>query len=165
MTPLPVDKAGVAPHFWGVVFLQDRADMKPPARKPLEQRVAERIERRKAEVFLRRDFADLGGYDQVGRALRRLAARGRLIRIGYGLYVRAVPSPLSGAPVPAKPLPALALEALARLGVETAPSSFARAYRDGATAQVPTGRTIAVRGRISRRIGYDGKYASFERIA
>ena len=139
--------------------------MKSSRRKPLEERIAERIEAAQADVFLRRDFADLGGYDQVGRALRRLTARDRLIRIGYGLYARTVPSPLSGRPVAAKPLPALAREALARLGVETAPSSFALAYRDGATTQVPTGRTIAVNGRITRRIGYDGKYASLERIA
>lgn len=138
--------------------------MKPSARKPLEERIAERVDRREMDVFMRRDFADLGGYDQVGRALRRLTAGGRLIRVGYGLYVRAVPSPLSGRTIPVKPLPALALDALARLGVETAPSSFSRAYLDGATTQVPTGRVIAVKGRISRKIGYDGKYASFERI-
>ena len=68
-------------------------------------------------------------------------------------------------PFPAKPLPTLAVEALARLNVETEPSSFARAYNEGTTTQVPTGRAIAVKGRVSRRIGYDGKYAVFERIS
>ena len=139
--------------------------MKRPARKPLEKRIAERIARKKDDVFLRRDFEDLGGYDQVGRALRRLTAKGRLVRIGYGLYARAVPSPLTGGTMAAKPLPALALEALARLEVETAASSFARSHRDGATTQVPTGRMIAVKGRLSRKIGYGGKYATFERVA
>ena len=138
--------------------------MKTPDRKSLEKRIAERIARKKADVFLRGDFDDLGGYDQVGRALRRLTAKGELVRIGYGLYARTIPSPLSGKTIAAKPLPALALEALKRLNVETAPSSFARAYGEGATTQVPTGRLIAVKGRISRKIGYDGKYASFERI-
>ena len=139
--------------------------MKGRKRKPLEKRMAERIARKKGDVFLRRDFKDLGGYDQVGRGLRNLVSKGRLVRIGHGLYARAVSSPLSGRTVPAKPLPALAAEALARLDIETAPSSLARAYDEGATTQVPTGRLIAVKGRISRRIGYDGKYASFERIA
>ena len=67
--------------------------------------------------------------------------------------------------VPAKPLPALAVEVLSRLDVEAAPSSFARDYNAGATTQVPTGRVIAVKGRFSRKIGYDGKYAVFERAA
>lgn len=134
-------------------------------RKPLERRIAARIARKKASVFLRDDFKDLGGYDQVGRGLRRLTAKGQLVRIGYGIYARAVVSPLSGKRVPAKPLPALAVEALSRLDVETAPSSFARDYNAGATTQVPTGRVIAVKGRFSRKIGYNGKYAVFERAS
>ena len=35
---------------------------------------------------MRSDFRDLGGYDQVGRGLKRLADGDRLVRIGYGLY-------------------------------------------------------------------------------
>ena len=133
--------------------------------RSLEKRVATRILRKKATVFLRRDFEDLGGYDQVGRSLRRLTARGQLVRIGYGVYARAVVSPISGKTMPAKPLPALAAEALARLGVEMEPSRFAKAYNAGATTQVPTGRVITVRGRFSRKIGYNGKYAVFERAS
>ena len=116
-------------------------------------------------MFLRRDFKDLGGYDQVGRGLRNLAAKGRLVRIGYGVYARAVLSPVSGKGIPSEPLPALAAKALARLDVEIAPSSFAQACNDGATTQVPTGRVIAVKGRFSRKIGYDGRCAVFERAS
>lgn len=134
-----------------------------PRNQSLEGRVAKRIARKKANVFLRDDFADLGGYDQVGRSLRRLTAKGLLVRIGYGLYARARVSPLSGKIMPVKPLPALATEALERLTVSTAPSGYARAYNEGLSTQVPTGRVIAVRGRVSRRIGYDGKYVTFER--
>ena len=103
---------------------------------------------------------DLGGDNQVGRALKGLVAKGRLVKIGYGLYARAAPSPISGRTVVAKPLPSLALEALERLDVQVMPSTFAQAN----STQIPTGRVIAVRSRISRKIGYDGKCASFERI-
>jgi hypothetical protein len=49
----------------------------------LETRLLRRIDRKRRDVFLRADFADLGGYDQVGRvsfaaalaATRRLADR------------------------------------------------------------------------------------------
>jgi len=116
-----------------------------------------------ADVFARDDFKDLGGYNQIARALRRLIVEGQLIKIGYGLYARAMVSPLSGQAGSKRPLPALAAEALDRLGVEILPLSFAQDYNTGATTQVPTGRVIAVRGRISRKIGYDGKYVTFER--
>jgi hypothetical protein len=56
-----------------------------------------------------------------------------------------------------------AREALSRLGKKTEESSFSKAYSSGRSTQVPTGRTIAVKGRVRRRIGYDGKYVSFER--
>ena len=139
--------------------------MPPPRPQPLEKRIARRVARKKFNVFLLRDFKDLGGYDQVGRALRRLTSQGRLVRIGYGLYARTVPSLLSGKRVPAQPLPSLTLEALARLNVETRPSRFAEASSTGKTTQVPTGRLIAVKGRIARKIGYNGRYVSFERFA
>lgn len=133
--------------------------------KSLEQKVAERIARKSADVFLREDFKDLADYDQVGRSLRRLVRKGALVKIGYGLYARAIASPLSGKPVPNKGLPTLAVEALKRLQVETKPSSYAQAYNSGRTTQVPTGRVIAVKGRVARKIGYDGKYVTFERAS
>ena len=133
--------------------------------KSLEDRMAYRVERKRGSVYLREDFGDLADYDQVGRGLRRLVAKGKLVKIGYGLYARATRSPLSGNLIPEKSLPSLAAEALTRLKVEVRPSREARAYNAGTSTQVPTGRVLAVKGRISRKIGYDGKYVSFEPAA
>lgn len=131
----------------------------------LENRIARRIGRKSANVFLRDDFADLGDYDQVGRVLRKLATKGQLIRIGYGLYAKAKPSILTGELVPTVTLPKLGQEALARLKVKTVPSTAELAYRAGQSTQVPTGRLIGVRGRISRKIGYKGAYLQYEHLA
>ncbi len=139
--------------------------MPSPRPQSLEKRIARRIARKRGNVFLRRDFGDLGGYDQVGRALKQLTAKGHLVKIGYGLYARSTLSPISGKTVAAKPLPSLTLEALERLDVKAMPSTFAQSNSTGASTQVPTGRVIAVRGRISRKIGYDGRYVSFERLS
>ncbi|MDE0239290.1 MAG: hypothetical protein OXQ84_03685 [bacterium] len=109
----------------------------------------------------RRDFEDLGGYDQVGRALKGLAAKGQLVKIGCGPYARAATSPISGRTVVAKPLPTL--ETLESLDAETMPSTIARTNNAGISTQTPTGRVIAVRSRISRKIGCDGTYLSYER--
>ena len=79
----------------------------------LEARVLKRIARKRGDVFLRADFRDLGGYDQVGRVLRGLVRNGQLLKVGYGVYTRAVKSPFSDKPMPPKGLTTLteALEA------------------------------------------------------
>ena len=134
--------------------------MKP---ENLETRVLKRVARKRGDVFLRDDFRDLGGYDQVGRALRRLVRTGRLVKIGHGLYTRAAPSPFDGTPAPVKGLRTLAAEALGRLGIETAPTRLEDAHKAGQTTQVPAGRVVAVTKRVRRRIGYNGTFLSFER--
>jgi len=128
----------------------------------LEYRVMARIARKKCAVFVRKDFKDLSDYDQIGRALRTITKEGRLIRLGYGVYAKAKKSSITGEIVPVAPLPVLAKEALARLGIQTAPSRLEKNYNAGKTTQVPTGRLIAVRGRINRKIGYGGAYVSYE---
>jgi hypothetical protein len=109
--------------------------MKP---ETLEARLIKRVDRKRGDVFVRADFEDLGGYDQVGRALRQLVRDRRLVKIGQGLYARARPSMTSGEPVPVGGLGTLK-EALRRVGVETLPSRLERDYNAGRTTQVPTG--------------------------
>jgi hypothetical protein len=128
----------------------------------LETRVSKRIARKRGDVFLRADFRDLGGYDQVGRVLRRFVRQGRLLKLGYGIYTRAAKSPFTDRLVPPKGLATLK-EALRRLGIETAPTRLEEAYNAGRTTQVPTGRVVAVRGRVRRKIGYDGFNLGYER--
>ncbi len=128
----------------------------------LEYRITARIARKKCAIFVREDFQDLSDYDQVGRALRKIAKEGRLVRLGYGVYAKTKKSTITGEIVPVAPLPVLAKEALARLGIQTAPSRLEQDYNAGKTTQVPTGRLIAVKGRINRKIGYGGAYVSYE---
>jgi len=131
----------------------------------IEYKIMARIVRKNASVFVREDFKDLSDYDQVGRALRNLTKKGRLIRLGYGVYAKVKKSLINGKTVPVAPLPTLAKEALQRLGVETAPSRLEQAYNAGKTTQVPTGRLIGVKGRVNRKLGYQGAFISYERAA
>lgn len=128
----------------------------------LSYKICARMARKKTSVFVREDFADVGGYDQVGRILRDLTRKGKIIKIGYGLYAKARKSSVTGQVVPVSPLPTLAKEALTRLGVKIAPSTLEKEYNAGRTTQIPTGRLIAVRGRVSRKIGYGGACISYE---
>jgi hypothetical protein len=131
-------------------------------RETLEALVSKRIDRKRGNVFLRADFADLGGYDQVGRVLLQFVRQGKLLKIGSGLYTRARPSTFDGTPTPVKGLRALADEALLRLGVQTAPTRLGRSRGAGTTMQIPAGRHIAVAKRVRRKIGYNGVTISFE---
>src|SRR5690349_14354173 len=112
-------------------------------KETLETQLLKRIDRKRGDVFLRSDFANLGGYDQVGRALRQLVRQRRLMKIGYGLYSRAVKSPFDDSLVPPKGLSTLR-EALKRVGIETLPSRSIQDYNAGRTTQVPTGRVVGV---------------------
>src|SRR5262249_3383714 len=89
-----------------------------PEYETLNYKISARIARKKDIVFLREDFADLGGYDQVGRILRNLVRDGKIVEIGYGLYAKAKRSSITGEVIPVAPLPTLAKAALERLGVE-----------------------------------------------
>jgi hypothetical protein len=136
-----------------------------PIKNTLEGKIVYRVKRSKTSVFVRDDFEDIGGYDQVGRILSGLVKKELLISLGYGTYARSKKSSVSGAIVPEKTLPELALALLKKLGVETVSSSAERAYNSGKSTQVPTGRVIGVKGRIVRRIGYNGRYISFEKAS
>src|SRR5450755_1443665 len=100
------------------------AVMKPES---LKERLEKRIARKRGDVFLRADFGDMGGYDQVGRALRELVREGQLVKVGYGMYARTRPSILDGKPTLTKSIRELAAEALGRLGIETVPTRMEQA--------------------------------------
>ncbi len=128
----------------------------------LEGRIEQRIARKRGDVFLREDFSDLGGYDQVGRALRNLVRKGRLLKVSQGIYTRARRSPFSNELLPPKGLETLK-QALQRIGIQPMPSRLEIANNAGRTTQVPTGRVVGVEKRVRRQIGYGGVFLKFER--
>ena len=111
----------------------------------LEYRLQKHIAEHCGDVFLRTDFEGLGGYAQVGRALRTLVKSEQLLRIGYGVYTRAVKSPISGKLMPPKGLTTL-IEAVERLGFKVLTTRMDQDYSNGKTTQVPTGRAVAIGG-------------------
>lgn len=130
--------------------------------KTIEGRILTRITRMKSAIVMRNDFTDLGGYDQVGRALRQLTSKKKLIKIGYGLYSKVKTSTITGEIIPQKSLPILAKEAMILLGIPTRPTRADIDYETGKSTQVPTGRLIGVESRISRKITYKGISINYE---
>lgn len=123
-------------------------------RLSLKSKVATKISRSKREVFLRSDFEKLGGYDQIGRALRQLNSEGILVKVGYGLYAKARPNRVTGKPMLAAKggFTQVAEEALSRLGVRWEPSKSIQDYQSGST-QIPANAEVIIFERFSRRIG------------
>jgi hypothetical protein len=117
-------------------------------------------------VFLTREFRDLGGEDQVLRALRGLVRDGALVRLGYGVCGRAETSQLSGRPMLAARggFIGAARQALDKLGVAWEPTEFQQAYNEGRSTQVPVNAAVrVVKSRITRKLRHHGRELIMER--
>ena len=136
-----------------------------PRRRTLRAMIEGRIARRQDDVFLTREFRDLGGEDQVLRALRGLVRDGRLVRLGYGVYGRTETSRLSGEPMLAARGGFIdaARQALDKLGVRWEQTGFQKAYNEGRSTQVPVNPAVRVKGRFSRRLSYQDTELRLER--
>ncbi|MFZ5699644.1 MAG: conjugal transfer protein [Pseudomonadota bacterium] len=123
-------------------------------KKTLADRIETRLARKKDNVFLTREFMDLGGEDQVLRVLRTLVRQGQLVKLGYGVYGRAFTPRLSGKPVLLNPngFAGAAREALTKLGVTWEPTEAELAYNEARATQIPVNPVVRVKGRFSRRL-------------
>lgn len=123
------------------------------ARVTLKQQITRKISRCwKRNVFTRKDFVDLGGYDQVGRALLQLEKEKVLMRIGYGLYSKARTNKLTGHLMLNNGFIETAREALDLLGVDWELSEAEQQYNDGLTMQIPINPGVIIKSRFNRRI-------------
>lgn len=130
----------------------------------IQERIESSLSRSKDAVFVRADFDRFGGYDQVGRALRAVLRKGLLVRAGYGVYVKARPSGVTGEPVPVLSLVEIGLQALSKLGVEADLGRSAKAYMAGETTQMPMAMVLNVgKSRIARRIGFGKQCVRYEK--
>jgi hypothetical protein len=128
--------------------------------KTLRDRIESRIARKRGEdVFLPREFRDLGGEDQVLRVLRILVREKQLVRLGYGVNGRAVVSRLSGDPIldSRNGFLGAARQALTKLGVAWEFSEAEEDYNERRSTQIPLNPVVRVKGRFSRRLRDGGQ--------
>lgn len=130
----------------------------------IANRIQRSVSNKGADVFLRSEFEQFGSAAQISRALSELQTSGKLVKLGMGVYARAMPSVLSGKPIPVKPLEVLAPQALKKLGVKVNASRLLKAYNSGQSTQVPTGVVLNTgKRRIGRQLGFNGKFVQYER--
>jgi hypothetical protein len=123
------------------------------------QKMQTRIRRCKRSVFLRSDFKDIADYDQVGRALRLLVGDKSLLKIGYGLYVRARINRITGNVMPDNPggPDGVMIEAMKRLGVEFQFDDLSKMNMLGKSTQIPSKVGITpTSSRFTRKIAIGG---------
>lgn len=132
-------------------------------KRTTKERLIASVKRSKDEVFLRKDLDKLGDYRQVSRAIREIVNDGVLVRVGYGVYVRARPSTISGKPVPVSPLIKIGLETMRKLGIKADVGKEARDLRERRSTQVPMLPIISVgNSRVSRKIQVGNKSIVYE---
>lgn len=131
----------------------------------IQARIDERLAASSDDVFLTREFNDLGDKRQVLRALSKTVAGGKLIRLGYGVYGRAERSSLSGQPMLAAPqgFVGASRQALDKLGICWEAGQWEQAYNAGQTTQVPVNAVVRIKGRFNRRLAYGGRPLVVER--
>ena len=129
----------------------------------ITNRIRRSIRSRSDLVFRPTDFQPFGSEASVKRALKELTDIGLLVRLGVGIYAKAKPSVISGKPIPIQPLEVLGPQALTKLGVRLKESFQTAEYNAGRSTQVPTGIVVNIgKQRISRKIGFDGKFIKYE---
>jgi hypothetical protein len=127
--------------------------------------IGKSIEISKDAVFIRADFKNFGSYAQVGRALKELVVTKKLVKVGYGVYVRSKISSISGKPIPTVTLVVVGLQLMKKFGVKADLGEFARDYRDGKSTQIPMTEVIAIdNSKIKRKISWNGKSLRYEKL-
>jgi hypothetical protein len=130
----------------------------------LEKRIQYRIKKSTDYVFMLSDFLDLSDRDQVMRALRKLISKGLILKLGQGIYVKAIKSLIDDSLIPALSLQEIGKIVANKLKIKVIPNKYEVWYNEGKSTQVPTGLVISVLGRINRKIGFNGIYIKYETV-
>lgn len=112
----------------------------------LAQRIRRKLSRIDNNIVMRKDFDRLGGYEQVGRAIRELVHKNELVRMGYGVYAKVDHRQKDDISVES-----LTKEALSRLNVDV----------DGVTVQGHSNITFHIHNKITRKLSYLNEHVNY----
>ncbi|WP_440617989.1 hypothetical protein [Cysteiniphilum sp. 6C5] len=136
--------------------------MKVKYEETTEYKLSQYIQNASSDVILREDLMSLDSDRQVTRALSALIAKGKIAKLGYGIYVRLSYSELTGKNYLPDGFIAVAREALTRLGIRWDISEAEKSYNAGKSQQVPANPATKLLDRSHRRLSYRGMELRFE---
>ncbi len=138
--------------------------MKVKYKDSFEYKIITQLNRMRSNVILRRDFEGLGGsYSQTTRVFKKLVAEKKLVRIGFGIYAKAVISKYTEKPMIKGGIDAAFTTALKKLEVTFDKSSAEKEYAAGRTMQIPAKNMVKLMSRCRRHIGYGNARLFFEK--
>ena len=134
------------------------------AKATSKDRILASLRTSKNNVFFREEFNRFGNYRQVCRVVKELLDEGRIVRLGYGTYVKARPSTISGKPVPDGSLVNIGMEAMKRLGIEVSPGKDMQALISGESTQVPMLPIVNIgKARVCRKLSLGSRSLVYEK--
>ena len=134
------------------------------AKATTKDRILASLRNCRGKVFLRDDFNRFGTYRQVCRVVKELSDEGKLMRLGYGTYVKARPSSISGKPVADESLVNIGLEAMKKLGIKADVGKDMRALIQGDSTQVPMLSIVNVgNARVCRKLSVGNRSLVYEK--
>lgn len=147
------------------VFVKNKERIFMYRRKSLILKIYKKTKKSKDLSFVQTDFYNFSkDSDQIIRALRKLVSDNILIHIGKGIYAKAKFSNISNTYIPEGGIIESGKQALKKLGIKIYPNSSQELYNAGRTTQIPTGRVIGVKNRVSRKISFNGINLIYEKI-
>jgi len=136
--------------------------MKVTYKSSIEYQALRIIEQALHKVLLRKDFAHLGSYRQISRALKAIINKKKLVKIGLGVYAKAYQSKYIDEPLIEDGFDVVCREALDRLSVQWEPGSAEKAYNAGESQQIPTHNIVRLKTRFRRKLLYANRHLYFE---
>ena len=129
-----------------------------------KDRILASLRASKSNVFLRAEFNDFGNYRQVSRVIKELLDEGRILRLGYGTYVKARPSTISGKPAPDDSLVNIGMEAMKKLGIKVSPGKDMQALISGKSTQVPMLPIVNIgKSKVCRKLSIGSRTLVYEK--
>lgn len=132
-------------------------------RKSLKNNILLAISSIEGAIILRSDVSAYGEARQISRVLKFLVEDGQLIKLGYGVYVKAEKTVYSSSPIMIVPIAEAYMEALDRLGIRWQLGEVIQNYNSGKTQQVPAKFIVRLKDRFRGRLGVSGRELVFER--
>ena len=134
------------------------------AKATSKDRILASLRASNSKVFLREEFNRFGNYRQVCRVVKELLDEGRILRLGYGTYVKARPSTISGKPVPEDSLVNIGMEAMKKLGIKVNAGKDMQALISGESTQVPMLPIVNIgKARICRKLSLGTRSLVYEK--
>jgi hypothetical protein len=134
------------------------------AKATTKDRILASLRNSKGKVFLRDEFNRFGAYRQVCRVVKELSDEGKLMRLGYGTYVKARPSSISGKPVADESLINIGLEVMKKLEIKADVGKDMRALIQGDSTQVPMLPIVNIgNSRVCRKLSVGNRSLVYEK--